>query len=118
VHDESYGTPRRHVAAVLDAGEDCILNIDVQGAAALREMGIEPALFVFLLPPDNETLAARLAERGTADGADFRVRVENAQAEMARVDEFDARVVNDELDRTVTEVRGLIEKKRESAKER
>lgn len=109
VHGELYGTPRQSVEAVLDAGGVCLLNIDVQGAAAIRGK-VEPALFLFLKPPDLDELARRLERRGTEGAGAVERRLEVARSELAREGEYDDTVVNDDLDRAVKEIRDRIAK--------
>lgn len=94
VHGRFYGTPRRTVEAILASGRHALLNVDVQGAAAIRRSGL-PCLLVFLLPPSMEVLEARLRGRGTDDDATVRRRLETARAELARQDEFDLKVLSD-----------------------
>ena len=94
VHGQLYGTPRRAVEEVLRRGRHALLNVDVQGAAAVRGSRL-PRLLVFLLPPSLAVLEARLRGRGTDDPAAVRRRLAAAQAELARQDEFDVKVVSD-----------------------
>lgn len=119
VHGNRYGTPREEVEAILAEGGVCLLNVDVQGAASLRGT-VEPALFVFLRPPSLEALAARLARRGTESDAAAARRLAAAAEEMAREGEFDATVVNDDLERAVEEIAARIEErsKEESCRRR
>lgn len=108
VHGRRYGTPRSEVERVLAAGRTCLLVIDVQGAATLRSAGV-PALFVFLAPPSETALRDRLLGRGTEPDAERRLRLENAlRHEMPRKDEFDAVVVNDDVERASGEIRSLV----------
>ncbi len=116
VHGRRYGTLRSEVERILAGGGVCLLNVDVQGAAQIRGR-IEPALFVFLKPPDPETLEARLRGRGTESGAERGRRLAVAREELAREGEYDATVVNDDLDRAVSELRSLIETQRTRAAE-
>jgi len=97
VHGNLYGTPLQAVLDNLDAGHDVLFDIDVQGAAQLRQnLGL--GLYVFILPPSLAVLEARL--RGRASDADEAVirRLKNAPGEIARAAEFDCWVVNDDLD--------------------
>lgn len=97
VHGNLYGTPLQAVRDNLDAGNDVLFDIDVQGAAQLRQnLGL--GLYVFILPPSLAVLEARL--RGRASDADEAVarRLKNAPGEIARAAEFDCWVVNDDLD--------------------
>jgi guanylate kinase len=97
VHGNLYGTPRQAVLDNLDAGNDVLFDIDVQGAAQLRR-SLGQGRYVFILPPSLAMLEARL--RGRASDADEAVarRLANAPGEIARAAEFDCWVVNDDLD--------------------
>ena len=83
VHGNIYGTSTAAVAAVADAGKTCILDIDVQGARAVRAAGV-PAVFVFVAPPSLAELEARLRGRGTETEAQIATRLKNAKDEMER----------------------------------
>lgn len=115
VHGNLYGTPREEVEKVLARGAVCLLNIDVQGAEALRRSGM-PVVTVFLLPPSMEELERRLASRGTEDPAQKARRLAIAMKEMTEAERFDARVVNRDLDGTVEEVARLVERRMEAAR--
>ena len=93
VYDRWYGVPRQQVRDPLIAGRDVILEIDVQGAATIRNIATE-ALTIFVMPPSMEELRQRLAGRGTEDEAAMQRRLDEASVELARVNEFDYRVVN------------------------
>ncbi|RMG48325.1 MAG: guanylate kinase [Acidobacteria bacterium] len=107
VHGELYGTARADVERELAAGRDVLLDIDVQGAEQLRRRGAD-ALFVFLLPPDRETLERRLRGRHTEDEARLARRLKNAAREVRLFDRFDYVVVNDDLDRAAEELVAIV----------
>ena len=111
VFGNRYGTPRAEVEAVLADGDVCLLNVDVQGAAQVRGK-VEPALTVFLVPPSDEELQRRLAGRGTEGPEAVARRLAVAREELARRDEYDVVVVNDELARAVEEISARIEARR------
>jgi guanylate kinase len=99
-----YGTPKSEV----DHDERAtILIIDVQGAAQVR--AIRPCLSVFVLPPSWDELKARLMSRGTEDPTMVARRFQTAEAELARRNEFDVRIVNRDLDQTVLALKALIQ---------
>ena len=101
------GTPRRPVEQRLDAGWDVLLEIDVQGA--LKVKGLEDsAVLIFLMPPSGAELRRRLVSRGTETPEALDRRLAAAAAEEARAPEFDHVVVNDDLERVVTEVAGIL----------
>lgn len=103
-----YATPRAPVEERLAGGVDVLLEIEVRGARQVDER-VPEALLVFLAPPSDEELARRLAERGTEDDAQQRIRLATADRELAVTSFFDHVVVNDELERCVEEVRSLID---------
>ena len=106
VHGNLYGTPRDQVDAVRDRGLTCLLIIDVQGAAILREKGVD-ALFVFIAPPSWDVLEARLRGRASDDDDVIRRRLANARAELDRQNEYDAVVINDDLSAAIAQIEGL-----------
>ncbi|MHC4472440.1 MAG: guanylate kinase [Planctomycetota bacterium] len=108
VHGKLYGTPRSHVDEILDRGEVCLLSVDVKGAETVRGTA-KAALFVFLLPPDREELERRLRSRSSDDEDEVAARLVTASQELARQDEYDVRIVNDDVDRAVSELRSAIE---------
>ena len=109
VFDRWYGTPRRQVRDPLISGQDVILEIDVQGAAAIRRIAPE-ALTIFIMPPSLDELRTRLVGRGSDDAAEIQRRLHEAAAELARITEFDYRVVNrhGQLDAAVREIDAII----------
>ncbi len=80
----------------LDAGRPVLVEVDLQGARAIKAV-LPEAITVFLEPPSFDELARRLRERGTESEAQFQRRLETAREEMAARDEFDVAVVNDDV---------------------
>jgi guanylate kinase len=101
------GTPAAAVEEARREGRDVLLEVDVQGAAAVRER-VPEAILVFLHPPSEEELARRLRARGTETGPDLDRRLAEARQEMAQAHLFDHVVVNDEIDRAVDELLAII----------
>ena len=98
-----YGTPRPPIDAALAEGRSVLLEIDLQGARAVRATMPEARL-VFLLPPSWDELVRRLIGRGTETPAEQQRRLETARIELAAQDEFDFKVVNTEVSRAAQEV--------------
>lgn len=95
-----YGTPAAEVQRRLDAGQDVLLEIEVQGARQVRgaaSVGSE-AVLLFLAPPSFEELARRLVGRGTESAEVRAARLDAARAELAAEAEFDHTVVNTDVD--------------------
>jgi len=103
-----YGTLRSEVERVLASGRHVILDIEVEGARQVRRR-FPDAVQVFVLPPSAAVLIERLRARKTESPADLRRRLVTAGSEFAAVAEYDYAVVNDELDRTVASVAGIID---------
>lgn len=103
-----YGTPRTPVEAALAAGHRVLLEIDLQGARSVRH-AMPEALLVFLLPPSWEELVRRLTGRGTESPEEQARRLETAQVELAAQNEFDARVVNADVETAAREVVDLMD---------
>lgn len=102
-----YGTPRPPIDRALAAGRSVLLEIDLQGARAVRE-AMPEALLVFLLPPTWTELVRRLTDRDTEDAVEQARRLETARDELAAQDEFDVRVVNREVGQAAREVVELL----------
>jgi guanylate kinase len=107
VYGQLKGTPREQVERRLAAGEDVLMEVDVQGAMAIREQ-IPDALLVFLAAPSREVQRARLLERGADDDEQMARRIAQAEAEEGFADRFDAVVVNDDADTAVSEVAAIL----------
>ena len=90
-----------------------VLDIDVKGALNVKRLYGDAARTLFIAPPSLDALADRLRGRGTEAEDMVAVRLARAEMEMGTAPEFDAVVVNDDLDRAVTEtvdhVRGFLE---------
>lgn len=102
-----YGTPRPPIDEALQAGRPVLLEIDLQGARSVRR-AMPEALLVFLLPPSWEELVRRLIGRGTEAPAEQQRRLETAKVELAAQDEFDVKVVNEDVGVAAQEVVDLM----------
>ncbi len=106
VHDNYYGTLKSPIEEVLAEGNSMILDIDVQGAAKVRDYvralpNTDPMKIgyvdIFINPPSMEELRARLEGRGTDAPSVIEKRLANAEGEMARAGEYMFQVTNDDL---------------------
>ena len=106
VHDNYYGTLKAPISEVLAEGNSMILDIDVQGAAKVRDYvkslpNTDPLKIgyvdIFINPPSMEELRARLEGRGTDAPEVIEKRLANAEGEMARAGEYMFLVTNDDL---------------------
>lgn len=114
VFDQYYGTPTHPTLDYLAAGDDVLLEIDVQGALQVR-FQYPDALMIFILPPDQESLLHRLRERGRDSEEAIEKRFRGAKREiwMAKGSRaFDDMVINDNVERAVDEISRLIRQKK------
>ena len=95
------GTPRAPVLDALAAGRPVLVEVDLQGARAIKA-AMPEAVTVFLEPPSFDELARRLRSRGTETAAAYARRLETAREEMAARGEFDVAVVNDDVKAVAT----------------
>ena len=107
VHDHRYGTLVSEVESKLAGGRSLILEIDVQGALNVRKR-FPDAVLIFIEPPSMAVLRERLVGRGSETPESLELRMADAEREMALAGRYDARVVNDDLDRATEELVRII----------
>ncbi len=107
VYGHLYGTSKAQVERERAAGKDIILEIDVQGAASIRQL-IDDAVSVFILPPSFELLRDRLAARGTDSPADLERRLRGAPAEVEQYKCFQYVILNDDINRASSQLASVI----------
>lgn len=108
VHGQMYGTLRAEVRRVLESGRHVIMDIDVQGAAQFHA-AFPDSVLIFILPPTGEVLLERLKARNTENRASLVRRMKSALVELRAVERYQYVVVNDELERAVSSVSGVID---------
>jgi guanylate kinase len=106
VHGNLYGTSKDEVTQYIEKGTDVVLDIDVQGAAKIREK-IE-VVAIFILPPNMDELMKRLTNRDTDRDKDIRKRIVNSREEVKEAYGFDYLVVNNDLERAISDVKSII----------
>ena len=105
--DNYYGTPRKYLEEQLDAGNDVILEIEMQGALQVKEK-YPYALLLFITPPSFDELKKRLIGRGTEDEDTINKRLKRCHEETEFVHEYDYLVINDEVNKCVVKINELI----------
>ena len=101
-----YGTLREPLERAIAKGQVFLMEIDVQGALQLMALE-EPGIYVFVAPPDFETLRRRLTGRKTETQEQLEARLEKARAECAMQGRYDHVVVNHSVDQSVAEIRAI-----------
>jgi guanylate kinase len=108
VHGNLYGTSVTEIDLARAAGNSGVLfDVDYQGARQIKEK-FPHAIGVFILPPSMEELRRRLEGRGSDDADSRRLRFDKAREEIGHYPFFDYMIVNDELQRALTELRGIV----------
>ena len=95
-----YGTPKAPIEEHLAKGDDVVIECDVNGASALRDI-LPDVISVFIMPPSFEVLRKRLEGRGTETTEQVERRMNEALNEICRAVEYDYIVVNDDLESAV-----------------
>ena len=106
VYGNMYGTLRQPMRDAIQSGQVYLVEIDVQGALQLMALG-EQGTFVFIAPPDFETLRQRLVGRGTETPEALERRLRKAEDEYRERVKYDHVVVNDDLETALQEVRRI-----------
>jgi guanylate kinase len=102
-----YGTPRQPVESALAAGRSVLLEIDVQGGTAVKQV-FPQCVRIFLKASSLDEYERRIRRRGTNSEAEIERRLAAARNELQRASEYDFQVVNDDLDRAVLEIRDIL----------
>ncbi len=106
VHDNYYGTPLQKSLELMQAGNDLLFDIDIQGARQLRA-NLNSGVFVFILPPSRSVLETRLARRGTDDAKSRQRRLDIARQELQSAEEFDYWILNKDLQLAYQDLRAV-----------
>lgn len=107
VYDNYYGTPRQYVEEVLERGNDCILEIDPQGAFQVRAAWPE-AILIFIAPPSLEELRSRLSGRGTESAEEMEKRLSCALEELEQRSKYDYVIVNDDVTAAANKLKAIL----------
>lgn len=102
-----YGTPKKYVKETLLAGDDLILEIDIQGALQVKEK-FEEGVFIFLVPPSMEELHRRLVQRGRETPELIMERFKSAYEEMNFINRYNYVVTNDKVDEAIKKIEAII----------
>ncbi len=108
VYHHYYGTPTFFLKDQFEEGQDVLLVIDVQGAAAIRTL-YEDSLLIYMVPPTLEELTKRLFSRAKGEGDDLDYRYGEALREMQFIGMYDYVVVNDNPERAAEDLRMIIQ---------
>jgi guanylate kinase len=117
VHNYRYGSPRDPVEQALKEGKDVLMNLDVQGAASVRQYVTRlpssdvlkrEVVDIFVVPPSLEVLKNRLVKRGKDSQEVIERRLKQAEEEISHWREYRYMVVNDDLAEAYDNMRAII----------
>ncbi len=112
VHEHYYGTLRGPLCANLNRGVDVLIDVDIQGAAAIRsfeDQFIRRALCdVFIMPPDLDELRRRLMKRGTETAAEIELRLVNAAHETEVWREYRYTIISQSIEEDLQKFRNIM----------
>ncbi len=112
-----YGTPREFVEQKSAAGQDVILEIEVQGALKVKS-ACPDAVMVFIMAPNMQELKNRLVMRKTEDEQTIQNRMNIAKRELEKADQYDYIVINDTVDKAAEDILAIIGAEKCSKKRR
>jgi len=111
VHNYFYGTPKKPLELWQNEGKVVLLDLDVNGALAIKRLYPDSSLAIFLKPKHPDVLKQRLLKRATEDDRQLNVRMSRVEMEMRIGEALDYSVVNDVLRKTVSEVIDIIKQR-------
>jgi guanylate kinase len=109
VYGNYYGVPKDEISSALSKGIDAIVKVDIQGAAAIKEI-LPQAVFIFLMPTSIEELERRLRKRQSETSTDLALRLERAKGEIKSLPLFDYVITShqDKLDDVVSQIDAIV----------
>ncbi len=107
VHGNCYGTTKKEVDRIQEAGKIPVFDVDVQGARSLKPV-LDGAISIFIVPPSMEVLKSRLKERGTDSAEQVETRFNNAITELKEYTMYDYLVVNEKIDPALSDLYSII----------
>ncbi len=115
VHGQQYGTRISRVRPLLEQGKDVVFDLDVLGALQIKRLFPE-ALLIYIDVLSTDILRDRLRKRGRETESEIDLRLKRYEMERSKAQQFDVMLINDDLERTVQEVIGLIQRLRNGEK--
>ena len=111
VHGNWYGTSKALVEKELEKQNDLILEIDYQGAQAVRER-FPSSISIFIMPPNKTVLRSRLEKRNTDDIATIEQRLNAASNEISHISDYQYAIINNNFDEALAELVAVVKTSR------
>lgn len=111
VYKNLYGTPKKYVLDKLNEGENCLLEIDIQGALQVKKKYPE-GIYIFILPPSMKELKSRIIGRGSETPESLERRFSSAYQEIEFVNQYDYYIINDDIKSAANVMEAIIDAER------
>jgi guanylate kinase len=111
VHGHRYGTSKKTIEDRIAMGGDVILEIDFQGAIQIKKI-FENAVLIFILPPSLVELRSRLERRGEDSPSTIDLRIQNAEIEMKKAQDFDFVIINELFETALFDLKAIVHSQR------
>ncbi len=108
IYNDYYGTLKSEIEKMLKTGKSILFELDVKGTYSLKKIYPE-SVSIFLFPPSLEELENRLRNRKTESDESINKRMERVKMELDNAENFDFKIVNDDLKKTTEQVKKIIE---------
>ena len=106
--NQYYGTLKSEIERIWSEGKTVIFDVDVVGGLNIKKQYPKECLSLFVMPPSLEVLAERLIGRGSESDASLQKRLDKAEEEIAKNQQFDSIVLNDDLEISCEETMEVI----------
>jgi len=106
--NQFYGTLKSELERVSDQEKVLIFDVDVVGGLNIKKKYPQECLAIFIMPPSVDALRERLRDRGSESEASLQVRIDNAEKEISRNNEFDIVILNDDFNFACQEIKDAI----------
>lgn len=107
VHGHLYGTSKKRLEELREAGITVILDIDTQGAKEIHKH-YDDAVYIFILPPSPDALRERLEKRMSNSPEEIELRMKRASEEIRDYKSYDYVIVNSDFSEALTELRAIV----------
>lgn len=107
IYGNAYGTPKKYAMEHMAAGDDVILEIEMQGALQIKKAYPE-AILIFVLPPSLKELRDRIRKRGTETEEQIATRMRTTLSEIELLPEYDYFLINDDLEEAIATARSIM----------
>ena len=106
--NQFYGTLKSELKRISKQGKICVFDVDVVGGLNIKTQYPKESLAIFIMPPSVDTLRERLRCRGSESKESLEIRINHAEQEIARHNEFDIVIINDNLNIACQETKEVI----------